>query len=334
MNKTDFESVINDMKLSNGTVWPVPIVLQVDESTAKFIAGEKKILLTYQNEPYVIMHLDEIYTMNKEKVAEKVFGTSEKGHPGVKNFLELGDYFLGGKITLLKRRPSSNKIYELTPKQTRKIFSERGWSKVLGFHTRNVIHKSHEFIQMEGMKKSLCDGLFIHPIIGKKKIGDFEANIIISSYEKMIETIYPKSKVIIGTFSNYSRYAGPREALFTALVRKNFGCSHFIIGRDHTGVGNFYEPKASHEIFDKFSKEEIGIIPVKFGNIFYSDLENRHLHEDDFIDYPDEHKKYVSGSGIREMLLKGIQPSEWLMRLEISQMILDKMKNGEKIFVE
>lgn len=334
LNKADFESVVNEMRLSNGIIWPVPIVLQVNESTAKYVFGEKEILLTYKNEPYVILHLDEIYTMNKEAAAEKIFGTLDRNHPGVLNFLEAGNYFLGGKITLLKRRPSAKKIYELTPKQTRKIFSERGWSKVLGFHTRNVIHKSHEFIQIEGMKRSLCDGLFIHPIIGKKKAGDFEADIIISSYEKMFEGFYPKSKAIIGTFSNYSRYAGPREALFTALVRKNFGCSHFIVGRDHTGVGNFYDTKASQQIFDKFSQDEIGIIPVKFGNVFYSDLENQHLHEDDFINYPDEHKISISGTKIREMLLKGISPPDWVMRPEISKMIIEKMNRGEKIFVE
>ena len=207
-------------------------------------------------------------------------------------------------------------------------------SKILGFHTRNVIHKSHEFIQLEGLKKSLCDGLFVHPVIGKKKQGDFEADVIIKSYEKMIDDFYPKSKVILGTFATYSRYGGPREAIFTALCRKNFGCSHFVIGRDHTGVGSFYGPHDSHKIFDNFKKEELGIEPIKFDKVFYSELENKHIHEPEFMHHPEENKLNISGTQAREMLTKGIQPPEWFMRPEISQIVIDKIKNGERVFVE
>ena len=150
----------------------------------------------------------------------------------------------------------------------------------------------------------------------------------------MIEEFYPKSKVIMGTFASYSRYSGPREALFTALVRKNFGCSHFIVGRDHTGVGNFYSPQASHEIFDRFTQEELGIIPIKFDKVFYSEIEERYIHEPEFIEHPEENKLHISGTQAREMLSKGIKPPEWFMRPEISEMILDKIKAGERVFVE
>jgi len=176
--------------------------------------------------------------------------------------------------------------------------------------------------------------LFVHLIIGKKKHGDFEADVIIKSYEKMIESFYTDSKVIMGTFATYSRYCGPREALFTALCRKNFGCSHFIIGRDHTGVGNFYGPYDSHKIFDNFSEEELGIIAIKFDKVFYSDLENKHIHEPEFIDHPEENKIQISGMQAREMFLQGKNPPEWFMRPEISKIILDKLKSGEKVFVE
>ncbi|MBS3091798.1 sulfate adenylyltransferase [Candidatus Pacearchaeota archaeon] len=334
MNKEELNSVADNMKLPNGLVWPIPIVLMVDEDVRKNLSQGEEVALSYNNEVYGIMHLDEIYSVDKEKIAEKVYGTTDRTHPGVRMFLDKGNNFLGGKVTLLKRRNSKNKIYELTPHQTRKIFAERGWSKVLGFHTRNVIHKSHEFIQLEGMKKGLCDGLLVHPVIGKKKSGDFESEVIINAYEKMIEEFYPKSLVILGTFATYSRYCGPREAVFTALARKNFGCSHFIIGRDHTGVENFYHPNMSHKIFDNFTKEELGIEPIKFDKVFYSDLENDYIHESEFLDHPEEHKLHISGTQAREILQSGKQLPNWFMRPEISKMIIEKIKNGEKVFVD
>lgn len=336
--KADFESVVDNMRLSNGVIWTIPIILSIDEQTKNQLdltEGED-ISLVYKedNETYAILHLEEIYKPNKEQAAEKIYNTLSQEHPGVKKFLEQGDYFLGGKITLLKRRTSQYKLYELTPSQTRKIFAERGWSKVLGFHTRNAIHRSHEFLQLEGLKKGLCDGLFVHPIIGKKKPGDFEANVIISSYEKMIDHFYPNSRVLLCSFATFSRYAGPREAIFTALSRKNFGCTHFVVGRDHTGVKDFYHPQASHKIFDKFSQEELGIIPIRFDKVFYSALEGKYLHEPEHLNHPEDKKMHISGTQAREMLKKGEQPPEWFMRKEISNLIIDKIKSGEKVFVE
>ena len=330
----DFRSVVDKYKLTNGILWPIPIVLSVKEDKRKELVEGDKVALVYGGEVYGILHLNEIYRVDKNEEVRKIFGTSSMDHPGVERFMNLGDFFLGGKITLLKRKPSVYKVHELTPKQTRKIFSERGWSKVVGFHTRNVVHKSHEFLQLEGLKRGLCDGLFIHPIIGKKKRGDFESEIIIESYEKMMESFYPKSKVVFGTFGNYSRYGGPREALFTALVRKNFGCSHFIIGRDHTGVGNFYPENGSYEIFDRFTKEELGIEPIKFGEVFYSELEQKYIHEPDSIDHPNKDKLSLSGTKARELFKNGLEPPEWFMRPEISKLITDKIRNGGRVFVE
>ncbi len=336
MLEKDFNSVLDNLHLSNGIVWPLPIVLQVFEEQARQFNSGDKILLVYEkdNKPYAILNLVEIYKPNKAEIVKKWFGTDSREHPGVEMVINSGDYFLGGEIDLIKKRDSLHKIYELTPQQTRKIFSERGWSKVVGFHTRNAIHKSHEFIQIEAMERELCDGLFVHPVIGKKKKGDFKTNIIIESYEKMVNDFYPKGKVVLSAFSTFSRYAGPREALFTALVRKNFGCSHFIIGRDHTGVGDFYPPKASHEIFDKFSEEEIGVKPIKFGEVFYSDIEKKHIHELDNPTHPEDRKLNISGTQAREILQKGIKPPEWFMRPEISELIINKIKRGEEVFVE
>ena len=334
MKKEELVSVLENMRLPNGIVWPLPVILQVKYPEGLNIGDDILLIGEGDNEAYAILNIEDIYSLDKKDAAKKWFGTDDMGHPGVKRFFDKGDTMLGGKISLIKRRESASKLHELTPRQVRKIFSENGWSKIVGFHTRNAIHRSHEFIQMEALKTGHCDGLFVHPVIGKKKKGDFEASTIIGAYEKMIKDFYPKGKVVFSVLATYSRYSGPREAIFTALVRKNFGCSHFIVGRDHTGVGDFYPPTASHEIFDKFTREDLGIIPIKFGKIFYSENEKRHIHEYDSPDYPQDGRAEISGTQAREMLLKGIQPPEWFMRPEISQMIIDKMKAGEKVFVE
>ena len=223
-------------------------------------------------------------------------------------------------------------FYEITPKQSRRLFEERGWSKVVGFHTRNVIHKGHEFIQINAMEENNCDGLFVHPVVGKKKTGDFNAKYIIKSYELMNKNHYPKNRVLFGTFSTYSRYAGPREALFTALCRKNFGCSHFIVGRDHTGVKDFYHPKASHNIFERFP--EIGIKAVKFDKVFYSQILEKHVHEQEEKEHSEEDKLHVSGTQARKILENGDNLPGWFMRPEISQVIRDSIMKGEEVFVK
>ncbi len=334
MKKEDLFSVLDNMKLKNGVIWPLPIILQ-SQNINNFGKGDKILLVNERDgESYALMKVDEIYTVNKEEVAKKWFGTDSINHPGVKRFMEKGNNIIGGEIWLVKKRKSTSKVYELTPKQVRQIFFEKGWSRVVGCHTRNVIHKSHEFIQMDAMKKSRADGLFVHPVIGKKKKGDFESEVIIGAYESMIKNFYPPGKVLFSTFATYSRYGGPREALFTALVRKNFGCSHFVVGRDHTGVGDFYSPTASHEIFDKFDANELGIIPIKFDKVFYCRSKDEHFHERDVPSIEDDDKMHISGTQAREMLIKGEQPPEWFMRPEISSFIVEMIASGKKVFVE
>ncbi len=334
MKKSTLMSVLDNMRLDNGIIWTIPIILQV-KNPGDIKEGEEIILINEKdNEAHAILYLEEIYQVDKEIIAKKWFETSSLEHPGVKKFFEKGDYILGGKIDLIKRRKSVNKVYELSPKQIRQIFSERGWSSVVGFHTRNVIHRSHEFIQMDAFKKGNCDGLFVQPIVGKKKKGDFESSIIINAYEKMMKEFYPKGKVLFSVLATYSRYGGPREAIFTALVRKNFGCSHFIVGRDHTGVGNFYSPDASHKIFDKFTKEELGIIPIKFNEVFYSPEEDKYIHNSSIQNNFDEKNIQISGTQAREMFLNYICPPTWFMRPEISQIILDRIRKGKRVFVE
>ena len=238
---------------------------------------------------------------------------------------------LAGKIDLIKGRRSETRAYELTPKQLRRLFDERGWAKVLGFHTRNIPHRGHEFIQLKAMEDENCDGLLVQPVVGKKKPGDFKPEYIIKSYENMIGNFYPKEKVVLAAFSTFSRYAGPREALFTALCRKNFGCSHFIIGRDHTGVGTYYDPYASQRIFDDFP--DLGIKIVKFNEIFYSKKLNSYVHETGQSSYEEIDKlRMISGTQARAMFLRGECPPSWFMRPEISNIVLDSVKNGKQVF--
>ncbi|MEK7554896.1 MAG: sulfate adenylyltransferase [Patescibacteria group bacterium] len=336
MGSRDVESVLVDMRLapkggeSKGVVWPIPIVLDVDKEKADSLSVGSDIALTNEKGNIVgLLHLSEKFSYDRNKFARELYGTDDKTHPGVRMVYAMKPVFLGGKVTLFERRQDPYKSYELTPRQTRRIFEENGWSRVVGFHTRNVPHRGHEFIQEEALRQSEADGLFVHPVIGKKKAGDFEPLPIIKAYEIMMEGVYPKGKTVFGTYATFSRYAGPREAIFTALCRKNFGCSHFVVGRDHTGVGDFYAPTASHEIFDKFS--DLGIVPVRFGKVFYSNRLKKHM-MGNAADTLDE-ALHVSGTEARKMFLKGVAPPEWFMRPEISNMILRLIKEGKEVFV-
>ena len=335
MGQADFQAVLNDMRLADGTIWPIPITLDVADNTSDRLSiGDVVGLTNEQNEVMALLHLDEKYRFDWQEVAMKMYGTDSEDHPGVKMLQSMNPVLIAGKIDLIKARHSEMRTYEQSPRQIRRLFEDRGWEKVLGFHTRNVIHRGHEFMQMKAMEDEKCDGLFLHPVIGKKKEGDFKPEYIIRSYEEMIRNFYPKDKVILAAFSTFSRYAGPREALFTALCRKNFGCSHFVIGRDHTGVGDFYDPYASHKIFDEFP--DLGIKIVKFNEIFYSKSSKGYVHETGNSSYRDEGdiRRIISGSEARLMFLKGEKPPGWFMRPEISAIIIDSLIRGEQVFEE
>lgn len=333
MTKRELSSVLTKMRLPNGTIWPLPIVLDVAAERARSYAQGGTIVLTGSTgKPMGLLHLKEKYTFDKKAFCRNLYGTTDETHPGVRQVNCFGDVLLAGPIDLIARRSSETKDIELTPRQTRRLFEEREWSRVVGFHTRNAIHRSHEFIQMQALEQVSADGLFVHPVVGKKKTGDFNAKYIAESYRTMIKKFYPKNKALFGAFATYSRYAGPREALFTAIVRQNFGCSHFIVGRDHTGVGDFYHPKASHTIFDQFP--DLVIKPVRFDQIFYSRRLKKHVHESEDSHKHMEHEKLrISGTQARKMFEKGKIPPAWFMRPEIARDILAAIKRGEEVFV-
>lgn len=333
MSKREVDSVLNKMRLPGGEVWPIPIVLDIAEEIAASLVIGKSVALTNQSNKIIgLLHLSEKYKFNKAEFAQKLYGTRDRNHPGVVMVDKLQPVFLSGKVELFERRKASTQEFELTPFQVRRLFEEKNWSKIVGFHTRNVIHRSHEFIQMKALEQEFCDGLFVQPVIGQKKPGDFQSKYIVDSYQIMLKKFYPKNRMLFTVLATYSRYAGPREAIFTALCRKNFGCSHFIVGRDHTGVGNFYSPTASHKIFDKFS--DLGIKPVKFNNVLYSAKLKSYIYKKGALsDIPEEEMLSISGTQAREMFKKGKTPPDWFMRPEISQMIVRAIKKGELVFI-
>lgn len=332
MGQEDFLSILDSMRLANGIIWPIPIVLDVPEKTADQLSiGDVIGLTDEEGEVMALLHLSEKYLFDKAETVKKLYGTDSLNHPGVKMVYEMEPVLLGGKVNLIRGRKSETRAYELTPKQLRRLFDERGWAKVLGFHTRNVPHRGHEFIQLKALEEAHCDGLLVHPVVGKKKPGDFKPEFIINSYEKMIDNFFPKERVILAAFSTFSRYAGPREALFTALCRKNFGCSHFIVGRDHTGVGDYYDPYASQRIFDQFP--DLGIQIVKFHEIYFSKKIKNYVHDNGkSLEGKSEFLSMISGTQARAMFLKGKRPPSWFMRPEISNIILDSLTNGIQVF--
>ncbi|MDD4601882.1 MAG: sulfate adenylyltransferase [Negativicutes bacterium] len=328
--RDDYQSVLDTMRLKSGVVWTIPVILNINKDQKdKLKIGEKIAIASHiDKQVYGIMEVAEIHPYNKSEYAEKVYGTLSADHPGVKKLDKYGDYLVGGKIKLVKRKTREFSYYNMMPRQIRNIFESLGWSKVVGFHTRNAIHRSHEFIQLQALEKTGCDGLFVQPIVGSKKSGDFNTGTIIRSYEVMLEKHYAKNSVVFGLFSTYSRYAGPREAIFTALCRKNFGCSHFIVGRDHTGVGNFYPPLASQEIFYKF--DDLGIVPVFFDEIGYSELMGCYVNGNEHPEIP---LMNISGTQARELFKQQVLPPSWFMRPEISQAIINDLKQGAEVFV-
>ena len=328
MDKNDVVSVLKEYKLSSGDVWTLPIVLQCTKELANIAKFSDQLKLQHKNDDYAIIENPNVYQLDLIQTADLMFGTTNSNHPGVANYLNNGDWFISGKVTLIKRLSSNIKPYELTPNQARTIFENKGWSRVVGFHTRNVLHQAHEHIQMKALKDHHCDGMFIHPVVGPKKKGDYEAYVIMKSYEIAQNYAYPSNTVVLGAFQNYSRYAGPREAIFTALCRKNFGCSHFIVGRDHTGVADFYSSDQSQKLFDTVG--DIGITPVFFNTYHYCNKCKKYV---DQCEHNSNELLTISGTQGREMISIKIQPPEWFMRKPISDMLINEIKMKKSVFV-
>jgi len=331
MDRKELASTLEYYQLLNGVVWTLPIILQIPEEKIRKYGiriGETVALCNDAGEIHSTLQISDIYNVDLEKTAKQFFGTDDINHPGVAKFFNDGKTCVGGKVSLVKRSSSQWHHYELTPSESRHIFQKKGWSKVVGFHTRNVAHRAHEFIQLSALEQTGADGIYLNPVIGPKKNGDWMTGPILESYQKMLELgVYPQDKAILGSFSTYSRYAGPREAVFTALARKNMGCSHFIIGRDHTGVGNYYQPEDNKNLFARLGN--IGVTPVFFDMVGYHQEEAIYKRSTE-----ETALNHISGTTARETLRSDKLLPDWYMRIEIQEMIKKRIKAGEKVFYE
>ena len=329
MDRQTCEAVLETNRLPDGTIWTMPILLAVPQaSTEDFGIGDRVSLAGADKNVYATIDVSEIFTMDLEQIAQKWFNTTSKKHPGVARLFEGGDRFVAGDVALVERLPSPYRHYELTPAQSRFIFAHKGWSKVIGFHTRNPIHRGHEHIQLKALEDTGADGLYINPVIGPKKSGDFMPGPIMLSYQTMLEFgLFPKGKVILGSLATYSRYAGPREAIFTALCRKNMGCSHFIIGRDHTGVGDFYPNGANQEFMEKIG--DFGIESVFFDAIGYDVSTARHGPASDSASMV-----AIDGTQVRNSLRDGKSIPDWVMRDVVQESLRAEAAKNQTLFVE
>ncbi|MCM8778909.1 MAG: sulfate adenylyltransferase [Candidatus Omnitrophica bacterium] len=321
LTEEDYKNVIENLRLKNGLVWSIPITLSATEEEIKDFKEKEDIALLKEREILGLLHLEQIYTYDKNKEAELVYKTTDLNHPGVNYLFKQGEYLLGGEVTLLNQPEHKEfKDYWLTPQQTRKIFQERGWKRVVGFQTRNPIHRAHEFIIKTALE--ICDGLFLNPLVGETRKEDIPAEVRMACYETLLEKYFPRERVIMAVYRAAMRYAGPREAILHALVRKNFGCTHFIVGRDHAGVGNYYGPFEAQEIFDNFLPEELDVTPLFFENAFFC----RHCGGMATIKtcpHPETEHFALSGTKVRELLSIGEVPPPEFTRPEIANILIE-----------
>ncbi len=324
MNRADYENVVVNMRLANGLAWTIPITLAVtaDEAESLEIGTEVALVDKYEN-VLAIMDLEEIYKYDREREARLVYRTTDESHPGVRNLLRRGELHLGGKIRVLRKRADENfPEYRLTPAQTRAAFAAKGWRTIVGFQTRNPIHRAHEYITKCALET--VDGLLIHPLIGVVKDDDIPAEARMDCYKVLVDNYYPKDRVLLSVLPAAMRYAGPREAITHALLHKNYGCTHFIVGRDHAGVGNYYGTYDAQYIFDEFEPEELGITPMKFDHAYYSPTVGG---MGTAKTLPDNAEKLtLSGTKVRQMLLDGQIPPEEFTRPEIAKVLIDVMQ--------
>ncbi|MBI2126287.1 MAG: sulfate adenylyltransferase [Thaumarchaeota archaeon] len=315
LDRDAYLKVINEMHLPDGSPWTIPILLDVSKEDLGGAKEGDRLGLSWNGNPVAVLDVQDVYTFDKAELAKKVYSTNDTAHPGVVKTQSMKDNLVGGKISILNAEARKQE-HSFTPAETRNTFQERGWKTVVGFQTRNVPHSGHEGLQKAAL--NLYDGLFINPVIGKKKKGDFKDEVILGAYSALIENYYPKQRVFFGILNWEMRYAGPKEAIMHAIMRKNFGCTHFIIGRDHAGVGNFYHPFAAQEIFKEFP--DLIIEPLMFPAFFYCKKcfsvanEKTCPHgRDDLLEF--------SGTLMRNLINNGTMPPKELIRPEVAAVI-------------
>lgn len=326
MSRNDFLKVVNDVTLESGVVWPLPITLDVDAGTAGDIGpGDRMGLRGPDGTPVGVMDVDDVYRYSAEKTCRALFGTTDADHPGVRVIEEREPFFVGGDVKAFGDALPRTNRYDLDPVETRVLFGDLGWETIVGFQTRNVPHRAHEYLQKSALEH--VDGLLIQPKIGRKKPGDYENDAILRGYETLLDNYYPADTVVLSVFKSRMWYAGPREAVFDSIVRKNFGCTHFIVGRDHAGVGDYYGDFEAQRLFEEVGS--IGIEPLFYHYAFYCRTCDGIASEKVCPHDPAERIE-PSGTELRSTLAAGDAPAPELMRPEVAETILSL----DGVFVE
>ncbi len=324
MNRADYLGVVNDMHLSNGLPWSVPITLSASQDEADAIKlGSQVALVNAQGTLQAVMYVEEKFGYDKQVEARNVYRTEDEAHPGVKVVYQQGDVLLGGPVRVVALQEQAFATYRHTPTQARQLFTERSWKRVVGFQTRNPVHRAHEYIQKCAMET--VDGLFLHPLVGDTKGDDIPADVRMRCYEVLLKSYYPADRVVLGVLPAAMRYAGPREAIFHALMRKNYGCSHFIVGRDHAGVGNYYGTYDAHHIFAEFDPAKLGITPMFFDHTFFCRTCDSMASSKTCPHGNDQHVT-LSGTKVRQMLQAGEIPPREFSRPEVAKVLIEAMR--------
>jgi sulfate adenylyltransferase len=320
MGKADYESVLESMHLANGLPWALPVCLAVDEAPR----GDRVALTDESGRAVAVLEVDEVYDYDKEREAELCFRTTDDAHPGVARLYEQRPRYLAGRVTVFERQTPEFPELARDPAETRRIFAERGWKRVVGFQTRNPIHRAHEYLTKVALET--VDGLLVHPLVGDTKSDDVPAAVRVECYRTLLEGYYPENRVLLSAFPAAMRYAGPREAIWHAICRKNYGCSHFIVGRDHAGVGNYYGTYDAQLIFDDFEPHELDIEPMFFEHTFWCNVCGS-MASTKSCPHGPEDRVFLSGTKVREMLGAGEVPPVEFTRPEVAKVLIDAYRS-------
>ncbi len=324
MGEADYRSVVDTMRLTSGLPWTIPVTLSLHAGREGSVRVGDRLALRYEGKPVAVLDVQEVYRRNKVHEAEMVYRTTEEAHPGVAALYAEGDSLMAGPITVIAELP--DRVFpeqRLSPVQTRAAFAERQWRTVVGFQTRNPVHRAHEYLLKCAME--IVDGLLLHPLVGATKSDDIPADIRMRSYQALLANYFPTNRVLLAVNPAAMRYGGPREAIFHALIRKNFGCTHFIVGRDHAGVGNYYGPYDAQYIFGEFAPGELGIQPLFFENSFFCTVCGN-MATEKTCPHGAETRVTLSGTQVRAMLRAGELPPPQFSRPEVARILSEAMR--------